>query len=204
MPYLNEVLAAVAFVAVALIALIVLRPNLTAARGGKILAFLAFFISPLLLTWAGTSAQLEHSKSTSFCLSCHTMAPYGESLATDGGGYIPALHYQNNLVPRENACFTCHTTYTLFGDFSAKLKGMKHVYVYYTGTAPQKLSLYEKYSNRECLHCHAAARSYVESEFHEPLLEDIVKDATSCLECHDRVHAVSKLGELKKWKERTE
>lgn len=200
MPFLNQALTALTLVGVALIVLIVLRPALTLARGGKILAFLALFISPLLITWIGTSAHLENSKSTAFCLSCHVMEPYGQSLKLDGGGHLPAVHYQNNLIRREDACFTCHTTYTLFGDVRAKLNGMKHVYVYYLGTVPEKIELYGKYRNRECLHCHSGARSYEESEFHQPILADIASDQTSCLECHELVHDVGKLKEAKIWK----
>lgn len=201
MEILIRSLTALILLAVAVIVLIVLRPGLTLERGGKILAFLALFISPIVVTAVGTYGHLENSKSTRFCLSCHVMAPYGESLHIDGKAHLPAVHYQNNLMPRENACYTCHTTYTMFGDFRAKLTGMKHVYVYYLGTIPEKLHVYEKYSNRECLHCHGGARRYEESEFHAPILEDIRNDVTSCLECHDHIHEVEKLSGLNKWKE---
>jgi nitrate/TMAO reductase-like tetraheme cytochrome c subunit len=201
MPFLNEGLTALTLVAVALIVLLALRPTLTLARGGKILAFLALFISPILITWIGTTAHLEHSKSTSFCLSCHVMEPYGESLKIDGSAHLPAVHYQNNLVRRDDACYTCHTTYTMFGDFQAKLTGLRHVYVYYLGTLPEKIELYSNYSNRECLHCHSGARSFEESDFHQDIRADFESDATSCLDCHDQVHAVEKLKETKLWKE---
>ena len=64
----------------------------------------------------GFALHLEHAKSTEFCVSCHVMEPYGTSLHFDDLDYLPASHFQNNLVPREKACYTCHTQYTMFGD----------------------------------------------------------------------------------------
>ena len=201
MPYLEEVLAATVLVAVALIALVALRPSLTAARGGKILAFLAFLVLPLLATAMGLSAHMEQSKTTEFCLSCHVMEPYGKSLQVDDAAWLPAQHYQNNRIPRDKACFTCHTDYTMFGDVKAKLRGLRHVYVNYVGEIPEKIELYEPYNNRECLHCHAGARAFEESDLHKEMRADLGSNATSCLECHDATHNVHELEGKPLWKE---
>ena len=192
---------AIVLVTIALISLLVLRPSLVAARGGRILGFLCLFVLPLLATGLGTAAQVEHSKSTQFCLSCHVMEPYGKSLMVDDPAYVPARHFQNNRVPRDEACFTCHTNYTLFGDAKAKLRGLRHVYVNYIGTIPKQIKLYDPYNNRECLHCHGGARSFEESELHQPIREDLAKNTTSCLECHDKIHDVHNLANVKLWKE---
>ncbi|HKI01130.1 MAG TPA: NapC/NirT family cytochrome c [Thermoanaerobaculia bacterium] len=201
MPYSTEGVVAVVLVTIALIALLVLRPSLVAARGGRILAFLCLFALPLLATGLGMSAQVEHSKSTSFCLSCHVMEPYGKSLYVDDSSYLPAGHFQNNRVPRDKACFTCHTDYTMFGDYKAKLRGLRHVYVNYIGTIPKEIKLYEPYNNRECLHCHAGARSFEESDLHKEIRPDLATNTTSCLECHDTVHNAHGLDGAKMWKE---
>lgn len=201
MPYFDEALVAVVLATIALIALVVLRPSLTAARGGKILAFLAFLVLPVLATAMGLSAHIEHSKSTEFCLSCHVMEPYGRSLQVDDAAWLPAQHFQNNRISRDQACFTCHTDYTLFGDAKAKLRGLRHVYVYYLGDIPEKIQLYEPYNNRECLHCHAGARSFEESDLHKEMRTDLGSNATSCLECHDAVHNVGELETKPSWKE---
>lgn len=197
--YVVPGITALALGIAALILLIAYRPSLTDARGGKILAFLAFFMMPILLTWVGTSAHIQHSKSTSFCLSCHVMEPYGESLRIDDPSHVPAFHYQNNLTPRDEACYTCHTTYTMFGDVSAKLNGMKHVYVNYIGTIPEKIELYRPYQNRECLHCHEGARSFEEQEDHADLRGEIASNETSCLECHVDIHDVHSLEGKPMW-----
>jgi cytochrome c-type protein NapC len=201
MPYLTESFVAAVLVTIALVALVALRPSLVEARGGRILAFLALCVLPLLMSAIGVSAQVEHSKSTRFCLSCHVMEPYGRSLHVDDSSYVPAQHFQNNRVPRDQACFTCHTNYTLFGDFKAKLRGLRHVYVNYLGTIPRQIKLYEPYNNRECLHCHAGARSFEENDVHKEARAELAKNATSCLECHDTIHNVHGLAGVKMWKE---
>lgn len=188
-------------VSIGLVAIVTLRPSLTLARGGKILAFLALFVFPVLATGVGTTIHLENSKSTEFCLSCHVMEPYGQSLLIDDADYLPANHYQNLRVSKDHACFACHTSYTMFGDVEAKLRGLKHVYVNYFGTIPEELALYEPYLNRECLHCHAGARSFEESDFHLDIRDEFETDDTSCLECHEFVHDVHSLSELDTWKE---
>jgi nitrate/TMAO reductase-like tetraheme cytochrome c subunit len=185
--------------AIALLLLLLLRPALTAARGGRILAFGGFFVLPALATWVGFGSHVERSKSTSFCLSCHEMRPYGESLALEDPGYLPAHHFQERRIDRDRACFTCHTTYTMFGDTRAKLNGLRHLYVHYLGEPPEKIALYRPYQNRECLHCHAGARAFEENEMHADVRAELRDNVTSCLECHDQTHDVERLAELPKW-----
>src|SRR5688572_28874891 len=186
--FATGIVAAMLVAGIALAGLLVLRPGLTAARGGKVLAFVAFFVLPGAALWAGYQLHMEHSKSTQFCLSCHVMEPYGRSMLIDDTSYLPAGHFQHRRIDRDHACFTCHTNYTLFGDYKAKLGGLRHVWVYYMGEIHEKIELYEPYKNRECLHCHAGARSFV--EMHSDDLPALESNETSCLECHDLVHAV--------------
>src|SRR5215471_6150660 len=86
-------------IAVLFIAVVIARPEITAARGGKILAFLALFIFPIFGGVLGLENHVERSKETSFCLSCHIMEPYGRSLHVDDPAYLPASHFQNHRVP---------------------------------------------------------------------------------------------------------
>jgi hypothetical protein len=128
------------------------------------------------------------------------MEQYGQSLTIDDPDHIPATHFENSRVPRDHACFSCHTTYTLYGDAAAKMKGMKHMWVNYFGTIPAKIELYEPFKNRECLHCHDGARSFEEQEFHHEYREQLMSNETSCLECHDKTHDIENLASLPKWK----
>jgi cytochrome c-type protein NapC len=188
-----------------LIGVLVARPGITATRGGKILAFLVLFVLPLLCMAMGVSSEVERSKSTEFCLSCHVMESHGRSLYVDDPTYLAAAHFQNHRVPADQACYTCHTNYAMFGGFRAKLNGLHHVYVYYFGKPHDPIRLYEPFNNRECLHCHLGARSFEEGAVHtaDPdLLPAVKASKMSCLSsgCHDTVHNVGQLGNVKFWK----
>jgi cytochrome c-type protein NapC len=188
----------------ALVVLFFARPAFTARREGKILAFVALFLLPVLCSAVGFSAHMERTKTTQFCLSCHVMEPYGQSLYVDDAHYIPAAHFQNHRVPADEACYTCHTDYALYGGIRAKMRGLHHVYVQYLGTppAPADIRLYTPFNNRECLHCHLGARSFEESPTHTALHDEIVTNQMSCLTggCHDTVHNVATLANVKFWK----
>jgi nitrate/TMAO reductase-like tetraheme cytochrome c subunit len=183
-----------------------LRPELTRVRGGKIFAFMTLTVLPALAMWAGVNEHLERSTSTQFCLSCHVMADFGKSLYVDDKSYIPAVHFQNHFVPTDHACFTCHTDYTLFGDYKAKWRGVHHVLVQYLGKIPkpEEIKLYTAYNNRECLHCHAGMRKYEEASSHRKNPEMLAQAATnqlSCISsgCHDTVHDVATLKDATFW-----
>jgi len=203
---MTTIITALILISIALIGWLVLRPSITTTRGGKMLAFVAMLIFPVMAGGMGASKHLENSKSTRFCLSCHVMDDYGKSLHVDDRSLVPAIHYQNHLVPQEQACFTCHTDYTMYGDINAKLRGLKHVYAYYIGTPSQPIKLYQAYNNRECLHCHLGARSFEESEAHtkDPQTMPRIKaNQLGCTSsgCHNNVHNIQLLKEATLWKE---
>ena len=184
-----------------------LRPEFTALRSGKIFAFVALCVLPALSIWAGFHEQIERSTSTKFCLSCHVMADFGRSLYVDDKSFLPGAHFQNRFVPRDHACFTCHTDYTMFGDYKAKWRGVHHVLVQYLGKIPKpgEIKLYTPYNNRECLHCHAGARSYEEASSHHKTPDMLALAASNQLSCtssscHDIVHNVGDLGDATFWK----
>jgi nitrate/TMAO reductase-like tetraheme cytochrome c subunit len=198
-------LATLTIVLAALLAAAVLfRPTLLTTHGGLAFGFAALFVLPMLATGMGASAHVEHSKTTAYCTSCHVMENYGRSLLVDDLEHIPAKHFQNGRVPHEAACYACHTTYTMYGDFSSKLRGLHHVYVQYLGHIPEKLKLYGPYNNRECLHCHEGTRGLAEtSAHHEPqdALAKMRRNELSCLAsgCHAVTHDVGALAKLKVW-----
>jgi cytochrome c-type protein NapC len=196
----NHAVTILVILSVILVALLIVRPSLTAVTGGKILAFIALFILPITALALGSAVHLEDAKSTGFCLSCHTMEPYGKSLRIDDPTYIPSSHFQNNRIPRNEACYTCHTNYAMFGGLKAKLGGLRHLYIYYFGRVPAKLALYEPYNNRECLHCHADARSFEETSPHKEMREQLGNNEMSCLTCHNKIHDVQQVDQIKLWK----
>jgi cytochrome c-type protein NapC len=192
-------------ITVVLIVLLIVRPEITLARGGKIVAFLGLFIFPVFTGILGFENHLERSKQTSFCLSCHVMNNYGRSLHVDNPDYIPAAHFQNNRVPREEACYTCHTDYTLYtGGIKAKIRGLHHLYAQYLGKAHEPIKLYTPYNNRECLHCHLGSRRFEEGVVHtaDPqTMSDIKSNKLSCVSsgCHNAVHNIGQLDKVKYW-----
>lgn len=197
------ILASISFtlVTVLLIAVILARRRLLAETGGKVLAFFSICILPVIATSLGTNAHLEASKSTEFCLSCHEMQPYGETLWIEDQDYLPAAHFQNSRVPRDHACYACHTTYTMYGDVSSKWKGFRHLFIHFFGDVPEpgEIELYEPFLNRECLYCHGGARTFEENEFHVEYRDELTTSDTSCLECHEYTHPITELDELDQW-----
>jgi hypothetical protein len=110
---------------------------------------------------------------------------------------------QNNRVHRDEACFTCHTTYALYGDIKAKIGGLRHIAVNYLGAPAGHDRLYKPYNNRECLHCHEGARSFESSDAHtetDTTMTAIKANRLSCMSsgCHDLVHDVTNLGQARR------
>src|SRR5436305_4285771 len=107
------------------------------------------------------------------------MTDYGKTVHYDDKSYIPAVHYQNNLVPRDHACYTCHTDYAMFGGVKAKMRGLRHIYVQYFGTVPKPadIKLYSPFPNSTCLHCHLGSRRFEEVNGHHktPVMLEQVK-----------------------------
>lgn len=189
-------------VSVLLIGTFVIRPGIAASRGGKMLAFIALFIMPAVLAVAGVGTHVETSKQTSFCLSCHIMEPYGKSLRVDDPTFLAASHFINRRIPTDEACYTCHTDYTLFGGAKSKIRGLRHVWVWLTADTKPPLHLYNAFTNKNCLHCHAGAKSFEEGAVHNAdpeTMKQIKADTLGCTSsgCHDTVHNTAKVNEMK-------
>jgi cytochrome c-type protein NapC len=166
----------------------------------------ALFLFPMVVASMGASQHMERSTHTAFCLSCHIMEPYGKSLYIDDPSYVPAAHFQNARIPRDGACYTCHTDYVLYGSIRAKVRGLRHVYVQYLGQAKAPLQLYNPYNNRECLHCHAGARSFEQGAVHTAdasIMAGIKANQISCISsgCHEHIHNVAHLSGMTFWEQ---
>jgi cytochrome c-type protein NapC len=137
-------------------------------------------------------------------LSCHIMEPYGKSLYVDDSSHLPAVHFQNHRIPVDEACYTCHTDYAIYGGVRAKLRGLRHIYIEYLGRppAPEQIKLYSPYNNRECLHCHLGARSFQSNAIHLAIMDSITSNQMSCITsgCHDTIHDIGNLNKVKFWR----
>jgi cytochrome c-type protein NapC len=154
---------------------------------------------PIAATAGAFKTGIEESSRTRFCLSCHEMERYGRSLFADNRRALPAVHFQDRLIDRDNACFTCHTDYAMFGNVKAKLNGLKHVYVHYLGKVPEKMALYQPYPNYNCLHCHEDARGFLEAPAHQGVSTQIASGQLSCLKCHSMGHDLAAVDQHHFW-----
>ncbi len=178
------------------------RPVVTAGPREKILAFIALFILPVLCVGGGMSTHMQRSEQTRFCISCHVMAPYGQSLYVDDPHYIPAAHFQNHRIPVETACYACHADYTIYGPLKDKLQGITRIYMQYVSRPPPTISIRGGYSNLQCLHCHGGARSFEANPVHQAMMDSLKSNQVSCISsgCHDTVHNVAALSQVKFWR----
>jgi cytochrome c-type protein NapC len=174
---------------IALVALIAYAAgHLTANRMGRLVLLGGLAIVPLTLTGAGVAVGTRESSQTEFCMSCHVMEPFGQSLFVDNPTALAAVHYQKRLISRDSTCFSCHTDYALFGDAKAKLNGLRHVWVHTFGVVPERPKLYQPYPNYNCLHCHEDARAYLEKKPHAQHRAELQSGQRSCLTCHTVAH----------------
>ena len=169
------------------------------SRWGRRALLLGAGLLPLAASVGSFKAGVDESSRTRFCLSCHEMKTYGQSLFADNRKSLPAVHFQDRLVDRETGCYACHTDYALFGDFKAKLNGLRHVYVHYLGEVPQKIELYRPYPNYNCLHCHEDARGFVDHQAHRPVSAQLASGELSCLKCHAVAHDMAAVRERRFW-----
>jgi len=142
---------------------------------------------------------MQRSEQTQFCISCHAMETHGLSLYVDDPSYIPAQHFQNHLVPPRQACYTCHTDYTMYGPLKDKLKGLRYLYMEYVSTPPKTIHLDGKYSNSQCLHCHAGMRTFDENPTHTAIMGSLNTNRVSCISCHNMIHNASEVSQMKMW-----
>jgi hypothetical protein len=196
------ILVALIILTIVLAAVFLADPSITARVTGKILAFVALCLLPVLCISTGMSTHMQRSEQTQFCISCHAMARYGQSLYVDNPTHIPAQHFQNHRVPPDMACYACHTDYTIFGPLKDKLQGMTRIYMQYVSTPPKTIHIRGGYKNLQCLHCHAGARSFDENPVHVAMMDSLKTNQISCVSsgCHDTVHDVAQLDHVKLWR----
>ena len=202
---LTGVLVTLVVLTITLAGVFLVRPSITAGATGKILAFIGLCVLPALCIGAGMSFHMRRSQQTAYCISCHSMETHGQSLHVLDQSYIPAQHFQNHLVPPKEACYTCHTDYTMYGPLKDKLKGLRYVYMEYVSTPPATIHIDGKYSNLQCLHCHAGTRDFEANLNHMAPMGSLETNQISCISsgCHATIHNASEVAHLKMWTEGT-
>lgn len=161
----------------------------------KTLCVGGFVLVPLLLLGMGGIVSLQQAKKVEFCRSCHlTMAAFVDDMQDRHSESLAARHFRNRWIP-EDQCYMCHTSYGMFGDVRAKMKGMSDVYKYYARTYEIPIRMRGSYANADCLKCHERTPKFVDLEHHAELLPQLRSGEFSCVDCHEPAHAEQVAGE---------
>ena len=140
---------------IVLACIFLVRPSVTTGTMARFWLSSALCVLPALCIVAGMNTHVQRSEQTQFCISCHVMVPYGQSLYIDDAKYIPAQHFQNHRVPADMACYACHADYTIYGPLNDKLQGMKRIYFQYVSTPPDPASIGYRADSRTLSACTA-------------------------------------------------
>ena len=139
--------------------------------------------------------MLEGSKQVSFCGSCHIMTPIVQSLEGNDG-LLASIHFGRGLVPHDEACFTCHSGYGIWGGIDAKMAGVMHMVRTATGWYDLPIKHNGPFDIDSCLGCHALAPSFRAVEAHQDpdLQKQLLGRQLSCTGiCHPTAHPESAL-----------
>jgi cytochrome c nitrite reductase small subunit len=157
------------------------------ARGFRERLAVALGLLPLTIVFAAYSYALPESKRVDACGACHVMDPFIKDLRDPKSDTLAALHHQNPASKGEE-CFACHSDYGLWGDMSAKLHGLGHIYHLATGTYTLPIRIRTPFPSTRCLSCHGQARRYLTNAAHADVLKDLAAGKAGCLDCHSSVH----------------
>ena len=164
------------------------------SRPGQLFLFSVILV---VFLWPPTffslsNANLERSKGLEFCGSCHDMNLHITDGTNPRSKSLAAKHITRYWV-NKNPCYTCHTDYTMFGPFKAKISGLKHFYTsQFLNKDEKDIKLFAAYPDSNCMQCHDT-RQFKKVEEHEDRDPD-----ESCIDCHDKIHVLSKKDKVKK------
>jgi hypothetical protein len=138
---------------------------------------------------------IEGSRRPSFCGSCHVMTPLLASIQANDGS-LASTHYARGLVPHEEACYTCHSGYGIWGGVDAKIAGVMHMIRTVTGRYDLPLKAHGPFDIDSCLGCHAHVPAFRAVTAHQDpdLQKQLLAREISCTGlCHPEAHPASAL-----------
>lgn len=156
-------------------------------RKNKGVLFLTIGVLPLICLLFTDQYLLGQMKKDEFCGSCHTMTPFVNGLEDTLNGGLAAMHTQRRWI-RDNQCSSCHSDYGLLGGLKDKARGLKHLWAFYTHGSDERPKLYKPFPNRNCLSCHGGSARFESNQTHQALIEDLMQNKMSCLDCHGPSH----------------
>ncbi len=134
----------------------------------------------------GTVLVFERAERVEFCGSCHAaMHAYVADMHDTGSPSLAAVHYRNRYIPL-NQCYTCHTSFGLFGTMQAKIAGVEDVRRFYLGSFHQPIRMRVPYENGDCLKCHGESARWAAR--HSEVRDAVFAGKMRCLGCHGKVH----------------
>jgi hypothetical protein len=181
------VMLAIPAIVLLLIGLVRGRLPVAFAAAGLFLPVAAYAVASLYV--------LEGSRKPSFCGSCHVMTPLLASIRANDGS-LASTHYARGLVPHEEACYTCHSGYGIWGGVDAKMAGVMHMIRTVTGRYELPLKTHGPFDIESCLGCHAHAPAFRAVVDHQnpEVQKQLLSHEMSCTGiCHPEAHPASAL-----------
>jgi len=152
-----------------------------------LLLLIGLFFLPALTLLNATYLLFDETEKVSSCASCHTMTPFVNDLHNPQSTTLAAKHYTNKWIA-DHQCYICHTGYGVHGTLQAKLEGMRHWWLYVTGTWTEPIRFNGTFPNANCLACHGGTPKFAGQVIHQAQAEDLAADRVSCLTCHGPPH----------------
>jgi cytochrome c nitrite reductase small subunit len=172
-------------IAVVLLSLLRYRGRL-AGRGSWLALVTGVGVVPLASIAIGSLLVFARAERVEFCGSCHlAMKPYVDDMLDPASDSLAALHFRNRYIPRDQ-CYSCHSSFGLFGTVQAKVAGIIDVHRYYTRSFRPPLAMREPYPDTDCLKCHAGAVRWETA--HAALRSGGDEDLPRCMSCHASEH----------------
>jgi nitrate/TMAO reductase-like tetraheme cytochrome c subunit len=170
----------------------VLRGRANGAAG-KALVLSSAVLLPSFSVATGMVLVFARAERVEFCGSCHlAMDPFVADMEDPTGVGLAARHFANRFIPG-NQCYECHTSYGLFGTVKAKIHGASQVLRYYGGAFDPPVTIWQPYSNADCLKCHSESRLWLAEPSHtaDGMTAELFEDRISCMDCHELGHLVN-------------
>ncbi len=148
-------------------------------------------VLPSICTMFGMLLVFERAERVEFCGSCHAaMQNYVNDMMSPASDSLAAVHYRNRYIPR-NQCYTCHTSFGMFGTFQAKVAGIVDVQKYYLRRFHPPLKMRVPYRNDDCLKCHSGAVKW--SSNHASYRSEVLEGKMRCIDCHSKKNPAHRL-----------
>src|SRR5690242_18941459 len=122
------------------------------------------------------------------------MNPYVEDARDPASDTLAANRTRNGFF-RDESCYTRHQDYRMFGAATTKVKGLRHLWAYYTRYRdadpldPQPpINLYQPFQVCNCTHCHSlTAPTFCDVDDHRDAMPKILAGKMVCnsSSCHD-------------------